>query len=268
MTPTPARPAPDAIVSDAARANIFHRRLVAAVGEAEAVLASTPYSSSVAEAQDFAAAIYSDRMELLAQSRRASGTFVGTLGRGLRSVLAHVAPETLEPGDAGELNRDVMAFIEANSRLPRQVGGDARSLSDDPVDFIVGTVDRIDHAPFGLAGGHPGSGGSLTIDGQPVDRRRAQPMLPGQTVTAKLPGGGGFGPVSERDRRLVELDITCGYVTDGVARDVYGYSARAAPDVGTANWAANRPVRYSKEEVAVGCDPAARYHRPVRTSGE
>ena len=145
-----------------------------------------------------------------------------------------------------------------------------RSLSDDPVDFIVGTVDRIDHAPFGLAGGHPGSCGSLTIDGQPVDRRRAQPMLPGQTVTAKLPGGGGFGPVSERDPRLVELDITCGYVTDGMARVVYGYSgrARAATDVGTANPAAKRPVRYSKEEVAVGCDPAARYHRPVPTSGE
>ena len=99
MTPTPAPPAPDAVVSDAARAKIVHTRLVAAVEEAEAVLASTAYSSSVAEAQDFAAAIYSDRMELLAQSRRASGTFVGTLGRGLRSVLAHVAPETLEPGD-------------------------------------------------------------------------------------------------------------------------------------------------------------------------
>ena len=196
MTPTPAPPAPDAVVSDAARAKIVHTRLVAAVEEAEAVLASTAYSSSVAEAQDFAAAIYSDRMELLAQSRRASGTFVGTLGRGLRSVLAHVAPETLEPGDvlvtndpwiggghlpdvltlrpvfcdgniaayvaniahlsdlggkptpdgrdnfeegfhlppvrlvrAGELNRDVMAFIEANSRLPRQVGGDVQAQS-------------------------------------------------------------------------------------------------------------------------------------------
>lgn len=41
-----------------------------------------------------------------------------------------------------------------------------------------------------------------------------------------------------------------------------------ASDFGTANRAANRPVRCSKEEVAIGCDPAARYHRPVPTSGE
>jgi N-methylhydantoinase B len=94
-----------------------------------------------------------------------------------------------------------------------------RLISDDPVDFIVGTVDRIDHAPFGLAGGCPGQAGRLTIDGQAVDRRRVHRLRPNQTVTARLPGGGGYGQPGDRAPAAIERDLRLGLVTaTGVER--------------------------------------------------
>jgi N-methylhydantoinase B/oxoprolinase/acetone carboxylase alpha subunit len=101
-----------------------------------------------------------------------------------------------------------------------------RALSDEPIDFIVGTVDRIDHPPFGLAGGEAGGGGRLEIDSVPVDRRVPHKMELGQVLTACMPGGGGFGPASRRDRRALERDIALGYVTPEAARERY----RQAPE--------------------------------------
>jgi N-methylhydantoinase B len=102
-----------------------------------------------------------------------------------------------------------------------------RALSDEPIDFIVGTVDRIDHPPFGLAGGEAGGGGRLEIDGAPVDRRIPHNMELGQVLTACMPGGGGFGPPSGRDRRALERDIALGYVTPEAARERYGQTPEA-----------------------------------------
>jgi N-methylhydantoinase B len=102
-----------------------------------------------------------------------------------------------------------------------------RALSDEPIDFIVGTVDRIDHPPFGLAGGEAGGGGRLDIDGVPVDRRVPHKMELGQVLTACMPGGGGFGPASRRDRDALERDIALGYVTPEAARERYGHTPEA-----------------------------------------
>jgi N-methylhydantoinase B len=98
-----------------------------------------------------------------------------------------------------------------------------RALSDEPIDFIVGNIDRIDHAPFGLAGGDAGGPGRLEIDGVPIDRRVPHRMQLGQVVTACMPGGGGFGPASGRDRAAIERDIELGYVTPEAARARYNY---------------------------------------------
>jgi N-methylhydantoinase B len=102
-----------------------------------------------------------------------------------------------------------------------------RTLSDEPIDFIVGNIDRIDHAPFGLAGGDSGAPGRLEIDGIPVDRRVAHRMELGQVVTACMPGGGGYGPPSGRDPAALRRDIELGYVTAEGARTSYGYEADA-----------------------------------------
>jgi N-methylhydantoinase B len=96
-----------------------------------------------------------------------------------------------------------------------------RLLSDDPVDFIVGTVDRIDHAPFGLSGGAAGQAGQLLIDDQPVDRRRVHRLRPGQAVTARLPGGGGYGPPAGRALAAVERDLRLGLISAAAAENDY-----------------------------------------------
>jgi N-methylhydantoinase B len=103
-----------------------------------------------------------------------------------------------------------------------------RLLSDDPVDFIVGTVDRIDHPPFGLAGGGAGKAGLLAIDDVSVDRRRVHVLTNGQTVTARLPGGGGFGPPQRRSKDAVRRDVALGYVSAKAAISVYSVDRAAA----------------------------------------
>lgn len=177
-------------------AEVIRQRLVSAVGEAEAVITATSYSSQITEGQDFAAAVYGAEGELLAGTRRGSGSFVGTLGRGLVGVLERIPPPSLNPGDAlitndpwlggghvpdiltirpmfwgeclvgyaasiahvsdvggkptgdcrdtfeeglhippmhlyraGELNADLMAVLAANARRPRQVQGDVQAMS-------------------------------------------------------------------------------------------------------------------------------------------
>jgi N-methylhydantoinase B len=180
---------------DAGLPEIVHSRLISIVEEAERVLVRTAYSSTIAEAQDYACGLYDEQMRLIGQTRRALGVFVGTLGTGLRGMLAEIPPETLEPGDMlltndpwlasghlpdflsvlpifwggrivayatsvahvsdiggkptadaadnfeeglhippcklyrhGEINDDILRFIRANSRLPRHVSGDVQAL--------------------------------------------------------------------------------------------------------------------------------------------
>jgi N-methylhydantoinase B len=49
-------------------------------------------------------------------------------------------------------------------------------------------------------------------------------LAPGDVVSVITPGSGGYGPPSERDRRLVEADLLEGKVTPAGAR-AYGHSA-------------------------------------------
>jgi N-methylhydantoinase B len=44
----------------------------------------------------------------------------------------------------------------------------------------------------------------------------------GQKVRLETPGGGGYGPVAERDPETVARDVTKGFVTAEAARDAYG----------------------------------------------
>jgi len=96
-----------------------------------------------------------------------------------------------------------------------------RALADEPIDFIVGNIDRIGHAPFGLMGGEAGAPGQLMIDDVPLDRRAQHTMAKGQVVTACMPGGGGFGPREERLPELVRRDVELGFVSPEAAERVY-----------------------------------------------
>ena len=102
-----------------------------------------------------------------------------------------------------------------------------RALADEPIDFIVGNIDRIGHAPFGLMGGEAGAPGQLMIDDVALDRRAQHTMAKGQVVTACMPGGGGFGPRAERPSELVRRDVELGFVSPEAAERVYQIPARA-----------------------------------------
>ncbi|MCC7425836.1 MAG: hydantoinase B/oxoprolinase family protein [Alphaproteobacteria bacterium] len=75
---------------------------------------------------------------------------------------------------------------------------------------------------FGRAGGKPGRGGGLWVDGQQVEHGIYRRFLPGQRVRFTLGGGGGYGDPMARDPAAVLDDLRAGKVTaEGALRD-YG----------------------------------------------
>ena len=50
----------------------------------------------------------------------------------------------------------------------------------------------------------------------------AEGLAPGDRVTLREPGGGGFGPAKERPREMVIADIRNGFVTAEAAKRDYG----------------------------------------------
>jgi N-methylhydantoinase B/oxoprolinase/acetone carboxylase alpha subunit len=48
-------------------------------------------------------------------------------------------------------------------------------------------------------------------------------LRPGDQVKIVMPGGGGYGPASDRDPAMIQADIDNGFVTPERARSDYGY---------------------------------------------
>jgi N-methylhydantoinase B len=84
-------------------------------------------------------------------------------------------------------------------------------------------TERVKVPPRGLLGGHAGRPGSIKKNGMPVrDTKGIVELTQGDVLEFSLPGGGGVGPPSERQRALVARDVQHGYVTDAVALATYG----------------------------------------------
>jgi N-methylhydantoinase B len=71
---------------------------------------------------------------------------------------------------------------------------------------------RAPAAPSGIAGGEPGASGAVLIDGKPVDPKTTHLVEVGGRIDVRTPGGGGFGPASERDPAAIASDRAEGYV--------------------------------------------------------
>jgi N-methylhydantoinase B len=81
--------------------------------------------------------------------------------------------------------------------------------------------DRIVYAPRGSAGGENGANGVVLLLGERgISPKGRSTVEPGEQVTLLLPGGGGFGPASQRPAAAIEADIADGYVSASAA-DVY-----------------------------------------------
>jgi N-methylhydantoinase B len=80
--------------------------------------------------------------------------------------------------------------------------------------------DRIIYPPRGSSGGENGANGVVLLLGERgVSPKGRSTVAPGEEVTLLLPGGGGFGPASERPRAAIEADIADGYVSASAADD-------------------------------------------------
>ncbi|HEX6212140.1 MAG TPA: hydantoinase B/oxoprolinase family protein [Methylomirabilota bacterium] len=74
--------------------------------------------------------------------------------------------------------------------------------------------DRTARPAAGFLGGSPGARGEVLIDGvQPSNPKAEQVIAPESLVEIHLPGGGGYGPPTERDPELIARDLLEGYVT-------------------------------------------------------
>ena len=76
-------------------------------------------------------------------------------------------------------------------------GGDGQEITfqsthDSPMS-VVFLTERIKRPAPGLCGGDSGACGEVLINGRPVDSRRQHLINPGDEVTLRTPGGGGYG---------------------------------------------------------------------------
>jgi N-methylhydantoinase B len=73
--------------------------------------------------------------------------------------------------------------------------------------------DRTRTPARGFLGGEPGARGEVLIEGAaPANPKAEYRVRPGAVVELHLPGGGGYGPASERDPELTGRDLLEGYV--------------------------------------------------------
>jgi N-methylhydantoinase B len=132
-------------------------------------------------------------------------------------------PSNISPTPIEVAERDSPLFFR-HKRLRPGSGGAGRfrgglgeeitfvSLHHGPLQ-IVFLTERIRVPAPGLGGGESGACGEVLINGEPIDSRRPHVLMPGDEVTLRTPGGGGYGPASERADELRAYDRLHGYAS-------------------------------------------------------
>lgn len=97
----------------------------------------------------------------------------------------------------------------------------------DQVNFAI-YADRFRIAPYGLFGGTDGRSGraELLRNGEVIRIRSKDGMLlrKGDILTIYTAGGGGYGDPRQRSEADVRNDVLNGYLSENVAREVYGHA--------------------------------------------
>ncbi len=103
-------------------------------------------------------------------------------------------------------------------------------LLEEEADFFL-FAERSRFAPAGVVGGGPGALNRFTYE---QDDGFHEPAMASKMVGAKLkrgqrvrlmtPGGGGYGPVGERNPAAITRDVELGYVSAQAAAELYGAS--------------------------------------------
>ena len=99
------------------------------------------------------------------------------------------------------------------------------SAIDEPF-LVFLSVERVRNAADGRDGGLAGAPGRIRVSGraQDVPGKCELRVEPGERLIFDTPGGGGFGPPSERDRGALDADVARGLVSPEAARRDYGFA--------------------------------------------
>lgn len=114
-----------------------------------------------------------------------------------------------DSGGPGEFRGGLGAFY----RLRNDTGSDAA---------VIGLGRRYMFPALGLRGGLPGAPRSYHLNGESVNPRARHILKPGDVIEVRDAGGGGYGEPKRRDPAKVREDVRQGYVSEAVARSVYG----------------------------------------------
>jgi N-methylhydantoinase B len=138
-----------------------------------------------------------------------------------------------------ELQEIHYPFVVEHHRLRADSGGAGRFRGGLGVELtyrclqaatVNVNMERTLTPPWGLAGGAPGAVNQCVIryaDGRErsVLKETNIPLGPGDTVTFRTAGGGGFGDPASRPREDVERDVRAGFVSAAAAQRDYGQPA-------------------------------------------
>jgi N-methylhydantoinase B len=101
-------------------------------------------------------------------------------------------------------------------------------LSEQPITLSV-LSDRRAHPALGLFGGMPGSLTDLTVNRkESVHPKARRQVNPGDILTLRYAGGGGYGPPEERELERVLDDLRNGLISEELARQAYRIDTKQA----------------------------------------
>lgn len=118
------------------------------------------------------------------------------------------------------------AIIPNSGGVGKFQGGGGQDITFEYVSPEPGSISmmsaRFNTPAAGLLGGGPGSLTEYLINSKAVPQNGRQDLQPGDIVTIRYPGGGGYGNPAERDARLVARDVDNGLLEPTTASEVYG----------------------------------------------
>ena len=157
----------------------------------------------------------------------------GTGGRPVSDGLSATAYPSGVRGTPVEINESVAPLLFWRKEYQTDSGGSGRyrgglgqvieienAIGQDME--LLAAFDRIHFPARGRAGGADGAAGRVALkqNGE-LQGKGCQHIPAGDRLIINTPGGGGFGPASQRDRQRVRRDLTNGIISHHAAVDDY-----------------------------------------------